>query len=385
MRYVEVKTESLLRAICKEARDRLPRCLFEPTGCKVNPVVYWYYRILLGLFKYVIKFRLGIVSRDYKKYSDDHLLTKEEVERIYAREAKTYEYKHHLTTNYRDTWWRRQSGLDIVSYINSEKKQSETIRILDIATGIGLSLEEMFRVFKVFNLRISAVGIDFSPEMLREARLITLLRMKESNLLEKGVRDLEFSRADARRLVTDEKRTDTNFRTFPENHFDCLTIIFGIGGIDNVIESLEQQLIILKPGGILSINDMHRPFFIDFKEQWPFFIGKKYAHVFGILAWEFVTRPLILRTLWGWRDPTITFYLPQFITVEAMDKKRYYSFREISLSFDNEFWWFRLPVMSTARIVLQKIEITQSEFEIRSKILSSIREVLTPTISDKLK
>lgn len=353
----------------EELKKIFPAFIVEEKIFYINQLTYYYYRTLFFLIKLIIRIRLRIIGTRYKKYKE-FLLDNEEVEKIYKREAQNYENKHHLTTNFRDIWWRRQTGTDILSFVafnNSVKK----VKLLDIATGVGLSIEEMFKIFKEFNLKVEAIALDYNEHMLEQAKKITFPRMKSNGLIEEGTRDLSFVRGDARNLVDDNKENKDGLIKFPKNYFDCITIMFGIGGIDKSMEAIKEQLEILKPGGILSINDMHEPFYF-FEEHTPFFVGKKNYPVFSFISWEVITKPLVLGTLWGWRDPTKNFYLPLLTSVYDEKSKKYYGFKTIHFSFNNEYWWFKLPVISTARIILEKIEITKSEFEEKTKLFEKL-------------
>jgi ubiquinone/menaquinone biosynthesis C-methylase UbiE len=344
-----------------------PAFLTKPFEVEISTITYWYYRFLLFIIYAIIRFRLRMVSwRDkYKKKSDS--LTNDEVAEIYRREAKTYERKHHLTTNFRDTWWRRQSGTDVISY--AKRKEIKTpIKLLDLATGIGLSVEEMFEVFRSFKIKVTASAVDYSEEMLDQAMKIILPRMTATGLLKKGEREVIFQRGDARNLR--EGGTAKGFVSFHSGSFDCVTMMFGIGGIDNPLKVFEEILLVLKDGGILSLNDMHRSIY-EFQERWPFFIGKKNGNAFSFLSWEYITKPLVLHTLWGWRDTTALFYTLPLITAYDKDNQAWYGFEIHNFFLDNEIWWYGIPAMSTARIVVEKVALTSEEAKNRQKILNS--------------
>lgn len=367
MKHYEIKLDSIFPS--RNKSDYFPEYIFENEFVKINVIYFFYYKVLLSVFKFFLKWRLKILGSSYKKNKD--IFTHEDVEYIYTREARNYEYKHHLTTNFRDTWWRRQIGLEIINYIFTNNKKEEKIKILDIGTGAGLSLEEMFKIFKLFNFKVSAVGLDYNKKMLEQAKQITLPRMIRSNLLEEGIREAIFFRGDARNLTKKDKKNKEELEYFQKDYFDCVTVMFGIGGVVSKLESIKEQLSVLKISGILAITDIHRPI-IKLKEKWPWFIGNKNAEAFSVIAWEKITKPLILGTLWGWKDPTQIFYAAPLIVDYDNVKNIYYGFELISLFFDNEFWWFDLPVMPTAKIVLKKIKITKEEFEKRNKILDKI-------------
>lgn len=367
---MEFKIESIIKNKNPELIKYIPRYTVDSMSIEINRFIYLYYRALLALFKFIIRLRLGVLNHRYRNYSSDASLTNEEIERIYTREAQTYEYKHHLTTNFRDTWWRRQVGLEIIDYARKNRKETERMMVLDVATGVGLSIEEMFHIFKLFDLDVDAIALDYNEKMLQHAREITLLRMKKNGLLQEGRRTVRFTRGDARNLV---QRKDERMEYFGKNSFDCTTVMFGMGGVDLSLQSIKEQLMVLKLSGVFIMTDVHRPI-VQLKEKWPWFIGKKNARIFAEVAWKKVTKPLVLATLWGWRDPTPTFYLASFIVYYDKEEDIYYGFRWTSFFLDNEFWWFGLPVMSTAKIVLKKIKISKEEFKERTRLLHELTQ-----------
>jgi len=335
-----------------------PEYVFEREKIQISLLRYLYYNFLLYTIKILLKIRFKMWW-GYKKYKNNP--QHNEVEKIYFREAKAYERKHHLTTNFRDTWWRRQIGLEIINYIHTDEKLQEKIKILDICAGSGLSLEEMFSMFKLFNVKIDAIGLDYNKEMLKQAQKITLPRMLKNKLLEKGRREISFVKGDARNLIQ-----------FVDSSFDCITIMFGMGGIDAPIKTMQENLRVLKLNGIFAITDIHKPI-IRLQEKWPWFMmGTKNAPAFGLLAWNKITKPLVLASLWGWRDVTPLFYVAPLITKRDEKKNKYYGFKQVSLFLDNEHWWCKIPAITTAKIVLRKTEISKTEFEQRQKILNKI-------------
>jgi len=368
MRKHEVKLQPIF-SLRSESNYYFPDHVFESECIKISTIYYLYYKFLLNIFKSILKLRLRILGSSYKKYKNDPL--HRDVEDIYTREAESYEYKHHLTTNFRDTWWRRQIGLEVVNYIYTSRRNKEKINLLDLGTGIGLSLEEMFKIFKLFNVKVSAVGLDYNQKMLERSKKIVLPRMLKDDLLKDGIREIRFTRGDARKLIKENKSRQEGLEYFQRNLFDCITILFGIGGIDAHLESIREQLAILKLNGILAMTDIHRPF-IRLKEKWPWFIGRENADAFTIMAWEEVTKPLILATLWGWRDPTRVFYIAPLVVDYNKEENIYYGFEVLFLFLNNESWWYNLPVMFTANIVLKKVKISETEFNKRMEVLNKL-------------
>lgn len=321
------------------------------------------FNFFLILVRVLVKIRLRIVGSSYIHYhaTPDH----KEIERIYDREAETYKIKHHKTTNFRDTWWRRGVAFDAINFCESVKTP---LILLDIGTGMGLSMEEILRIAKFTGRSIKAVGIDYNKKMLERAEQITFKHMREENLIQEKEREAELYRADARNLTGISSR-ESGLHYFSKNFFDCVTIICGIGGINMPLNAFREALSVLKPGGVLIMLDIHQPLF-HMPEHWPWFIREKFGALFSFLGWEEITKPLVLGTLWGWRDPTQYFYTSRFVVWHDPEDKKYYGFEKLHFSITNESWWFGLPVITTAKIVLKKIEIEKSEFEKMNRLFS---------------
>src|SRR3989344_1574683 len=331
---------------------------------EISRLRYLYYKFLLSCIRFIVRIRLGYFG---PKHSIDPM--NDEVEKIYHREAMTYERKHHLTTNFRDTWWRRHLGMDVVTHwMRVNQNGIDSVKILDLATGVGLSVEEMARVCSASGTNFDITALDYNQKMLDEGNRHILLRMRAEKLLDDKKRKVSFVRGDARRLINNSNQDD-NLQTFPKEYFDAVTIMFGAGGIDDPMAMFLEVLGVLKNGGIFDMLDIHRPI-KGIKERWPFYIGEKNADVFAFLAWEYATKPLVLRALWGWRDPSFMFYVLPFVVRE--EKSRFWGFRTMSFKLNNEPWWLKLPVMKTGHIIVEKIEITKDEYTKRKFLLESM-------------
>jgi SAM-dependent methyltransferase len=146
----------------------------------------------------------------------------------YNKISIEYEKRHSRITNGRDLWWRRQTAFAAAAHLRLVSDTSYKPVLVDLCTGTGLGLEEMFKVFALEGLSVAAYGIDFSAEMLRIAKERTLLRM--TDLLQEGEREVEFVMGDAMNLVA-SKDSSAQLFAFPEKSVDVITIVCGIGGI----------------------------------------------------------------------------------------------------------------------------------------------------------
>lgn len=343
----------------------LPPYTLESLSLSIGKIQYGIYKILVLIIKFFIKLRLRAIGN--KTFTQ--VLSQNEVEHVYTREANTYEWKHHATTNFRDIWWRRLLAFDVLSYLKRNQLSQRKIALLDIGTGIGLSLEEMFKVFRNFNIKVFAYGLDFNQQMLVEANNVVLPRMKANDLVSEE-REIQFVRGDGRNLSGRDKKRG-GFFYFEENSIDCITLMFGIGGIDLPYDSLQEQLFVLKEKGIVTILDIHSPL-LFFSNYYPWYLKFFDDRTLEFMAWKEGTVPLVLRKIWGWQDPTPIFYKAPLVTSYSKEQNAYFGFRAIHFSYTNEVWWFSLPFINTARLVMEKVKITEEEYKKRINILDSI-------------
>ena len=109
-------------------------------------------------------------------------------------------------------------------------------RVLDIAGGTG----DLTRKFS------SLVGP--TGEVVLADINDSMLKVGRDRLLDKGVAgNIEFVQADAEKLP------------FPDNHFDCVTIAFGLRNVTHKEDAIRSMLRVLKPGGRLLVLEFSKP------------------------------------------------------------------------------------------------------------------------------
>ena len=88
-------------------------------------------------------------------------------------------------------------------------------------------------------------------------------------------------------------------------------------------------------------------------------------------AWEKITKPIVLKNLWGWNDPTENFYNMPLAVCFDEQKNKYFGFDLIKREVENMKWWLGLPLMPVAKEVVKKVEISKSEFLIKQSIVKN--------------
>ena len=109
-------------------------------------------------------------------------------------------------------------------------------RVLDIAGGTGDLTRQFSRIVGPTG---EVVLADINASMLKVGR---------DRLLDKGVAgNVKFVQADAEKLP------------FPDNHFDVVTIAFGLRNVTHKEDAIASMLRVLKPGGRLLVLEFSKP------------------------------------------------------------------------------------------------------------------------------
>lgn len=108
---------------------------------------------------------------------------------------------------------------------------------LDLCCGSG---DLTFRLAHTIGPSGHVYGLDFSPEQLAIAR-------QRENLRVGRIAEINWIESDALHLP------------FQDNHFDCVTMGYGLRNVTNIPQCLGEIQRVLKPGATAAILDFHRP------------------------------------------------------------------------------------------------------------------------------
>ena len=355
---VEAMTQNGLTS--EDVGRYLPQYLYKPDPLWCGPVKYWWLTFIQTFIIFFVK--LALRPRD-GKVGD---LGIAEVEKVYDREARSYDAKHHYTTRGMDTTWRRWAAQCVASFARGRKG---TIRVLDLCTGTGLTIVELVKVALDWGLKLDIGGLDYNLNMLQVARSRKLdcdgtqVRYTRGNAM-----DLVFPKGQERISCIGTGSTDT--RLDPES-VDAVTQVFGIGGISDAVKVFEGVLQILRPDGRFFMVDMHQP--VSGQEcEMPLLWKWIRLPRWEAMAYNNNTMEVVLKRLWGWRDPTLYFYQLPLVTFQD-DAGNWWGFETIIFEMNSQRWWLGMPVMPIAKIAVQKVKIGQEEALRRQKVLSALQ------------
>lgn len=333
-----------------DASQYFPEYLSEPKW-EYGPVKRWF----LGLVQVVLRFLAIVMLHPRREPAGD--LNQDEVDEVYSHEARTYDVKHHLTTRGMDTVWRRMAAWCVV---NIARNNGQCVSVLDLCTGTGLTVKEMISILPAWGIRADIVGLDYNVEMLRVAR--------DRQLNCPPGFSVQFDRGDALDLTATDASASNGFVHYWPETFDIVTQVFGIGGIKESARVFGEVLKVLKPAGQFFLVDMHRPV-PGLPGEWLFCFKWISSHVFEAVTFEQATLPVVLKRLWAWRDTTMDFYRVPLVTTQD-DFGRWWGFKVLFFTVESERWWFGLPIMPVAKILLEKELIDSEEATRRQKTLS---------------
>jgi ubiquinone/menaquinone biosynthesis C-methylase UbiE len=273
-------------------------------------------------------------------------LSTKEVMAVYDREARSYDWKHHFTTRGQDTVWRREAAWCV---LNMARRLHRPVDVLDLCTGTGLTIVEIEKVLKPWQRSARITGVDLNGPMLEVAK----------RRFDQSATSIKFTQDDAGKLANHDES------------MDVVTQVFGIGGIPYPEPVFNSVLRVLRPGGEFCLIDMHQPI-TDLPGEMPLPWGWKRTAKLEAATYSLTTIPLALARLWGWRDTTRDFYLAPCTTIKSSGQ--WYGFETIWFTQQSERWWFGLPVMPTARLLLRKVPISECEANQRQRIMEDLLE-----------
>lgn len=138
-----------------------------------------------------------------------------------------YDFLNHLLSFQIDKIWRRKTSRVVASH--------QPTAILDVATGTA---DLAIRMAKDIPMA-SIVGVDLSEKMLEIGRQ----KVKQEQLEQR----IKLMTADAKALP------------FEDNHFDAVTVAFGVRNFEHLEAGIQEMLRVLKNNGLIAILEFSHP------------------------------------------------------------------------------------------------------------------------------
>ena len=158
------------------------------------------------------------------------LLDKREdrIRSMFGHIAPSYDFLNHLLSLNIDHYWRWRT----TKLVPPQGPDP----ILDLCTGTG---DLALAYDRAAQGQTPIIGADFCPEMLR------LAEHKTARIKAEG--RIRFLEADAQHLP------------FPDNHFQIVTVAFGLRNVTDTDKGLAEMVRVVKPGGKVAILEFSQP------------------------------------------------------------------------------------------------------------------------------
>jgi len=201
------------------------------------------------------------MSKSITPYKDSTLGKKEQVTQMFDTISSDYDGLNRVISLGIDVKWRKK----VVALVSNKNPEN----ILDIATGTG----DLAILMSTSSAK-KIIGLDLSSGMLEVGKQ----KIDKKNLSEK----IEMVLGDSENIP------------FPDNHFDAITVSFGIRNFETLEKGLAEIYRVLKPSGILVILETSVPTKFPFKQGYYFYtklilplIGKVFSkdnNAYGYLS-----------------------------------------------------------------------------------------------------
>lgn len=192
-------------------------------------------------------------SKEVQHHIDHKKRDAKKVERMFSNIAARYDLLNHVLSLGLDSGWRKKVAIE-TGKINCN-------RILDVCTGTGDMAIELCKFWKD---KAHIEAIDFSRELIE----IGKKKSKKSGLSEK----ITFREGNAESLPYDNE------------HFDAITITFGLRNINNRLKALKEFYRVTRPGGCFVCLEFCQPTNPIFAKVYSFYLMKLVPFVSKIIG-----------------------------------------------------------------------------------------------------
>jgi demethylmenaquinone methyltransferase/2-methoxy-6-polyprenyl-1,4-benzoquinol methylase len=183
---------------------------------------------------------------------ESELEKKAQVAEMFNKIAFKYDFLNHFLSAGIDKGWRKKA-------INELRALNPKI-ILDVATGTGdvaIMTHKMLAPEKIIGIDISEGMLDFGRKKLVDLQLSGAIELQTG---------------------------DSETIHFENNHFDAITVAFGVRNFQNLEKGLSEMFRVLKPNGKLVVLEFSKPSFAPVLGFYQFYmnvIGPSISKLFG--------------------------------------------------------------------------------------------------------
>lgn len=179
------------------------------------------------------------MNENITPYQSETATKKEQVADMFNNISGTYDFLNHFMSLGIDIIWRRKAI--------KELKSIKPRIMLDVATGTGDFAFEAIKILQPEKI----IGVDISEGMLEVAR--------------KKIQDRNMQH------IFSVQTGDSEGLHFESNHFDAITVAFGVRNYENLEKGLADMYRVLKPEGKIVILEFSKPKQFPVKQGYNFY------------------------------------------------------------------------------------------------------------------
>lgn len=179
------------------------------------------------------------MSENITPYQSPNASKKEQVATMFNNISGTYDFLNHFLSLGIDIVWRKKAI--------KELKAIKPRLMLDVATGTGDFAFEAISILQPEKI----IGVDISEGMLEVAK---------KKIIDRNLQHI-FS----------VQMGDSEGLQFPDDHFDAITVAFGVRNYQNLEKGLADMYRVLKPEGKIVILEFSKPRAFPVKQGYNFY------------------------------------------------------------------------------------------------------------------
>ena len=179
------------------------------------------------------------MNENITPYQSETVTKKDQVATMFNNISGTYDFLNHFMSLGIDIIWRKKA----IRELRSLKPRV----MLDVATGTGDFAFEAIKILQPEKI----IGVDISKGMLEVARK----KIHERNL----------------EHIFSVQMGDSEGLHFQDNHFDAITVAFGVRNYENLEKGLADMFRVLKPGGKIVVLEFSKPRQFPVKQAYNFY------------------------------------------------------------------------------------------------------------------
>jgi demethylmenaquinone methyltransferase / 2-methoxy-6-polyprenyl-1,4-benzoquinol methylase len=210
-------------------------------------------------------------------FKDSELGKKQQIAQMFDRIAFRYDFLNRFLSGGIDIYWRKRAIRELASLRPGQAGDPIQVRptaaaqatphvpgsdlsVLDVATGTA----DMAIMMTRYLSPVTITGIDISTGMLEIGRQkIARMKLGDRITLKEG---------------------DSEAIPFPDDHFDAITVAFGVRNFENLEKGLKEMRRVLRPGGRLVILEFSHPKRSGFRYIYNLYMRLIAPGIAGIMA-----------------------------------------------------------------------------------------------------